>query len=166
LSIQKEFPKKKEITMGTQQILLIVLSVIIVGVAIIVGIGMFNRQAYNSNAQAIASDARNYATEVVQYWNTPMADGGAGATSDSLTAVNMTAANLAARLKIGANEAGAVSNENGKYWVSSVSAAAPYEYVISGVGKAERGGQNPKIETTVTLPAGDIVGAASEVAAP
>ena len=34
--------------MGTQQILLIVLSVIIVGVAIVVGIGMFNRQAYNS----------------------------------------------------------------------------------------------------------------------
>lgn len=155
--------------MGTQQILLIVLSVIIVGVAIVVGIGMFNRQAYNSNAQAIAADARNYATEIVQYWNTPVADGGAGAATADSTAAHMTAANLSTRLfgvATAIAEANAVANENGKYWVSRVSATSPYEYDVSGVGKAERGGNNPKIVTTVTMPAGDIVGAASTVAAP
>lgn len=152
--------------MGTQQILLIVLSVIIVGVAIVVGIGMFNNQAYNSNKTAIGSDAQSYAAEVVQYWKTPVSQGGAGAASDTLTAANMTAVNIAARLGIGANAAGAVSNENGKYYVSRVSASAPYEYDITGIGRAVKGGQNPQIVTTVTLPAGTITAVASEVAAP
>ena len=57
--------------MGTQQILLIVLSVIIVGVAIAVGISMFNSQSYNSNKTAIASDAQGFAAQVVQYYKTP-----------------------------------------------------------------------------------------------
>lgn len=151
--------------MGTQQILLIVLSVIIVGVAIVVGIGMFNRQAYNSNAQAIAADARNWATEIVQYWNTPVADGGAGAATDLATAANMTAANLAQRLGIGANAAGAVSNENGAFYISAVTVAGagPYTYSITGTGRAERGGLNPQIVTTVTLPAGTIAAVASDV---
>ena len=52
--------------MGTQQILLIVLSVIIVGVAIAVGIQMFNSQSYSSNKTAIAADAQSFATLVVQ----------------------------------------------------------------------------------------------------
>ncbi len=39
--------------MGTQQILLIVLSVIIVGIAVAVGITMFNQQAENSNQKCL-----------------------------------------------------------------------------------------------------------------
>lgn len=54
--------------MGTQQILLIVLSVIIVGAAIAVGIDMFNRQDYTSNRSAAASDVQTYLTQVLQYY--------------------------------------------------------------------------------------------------
>lgn len=154
--------------MGTQQILLIVLSVIIVGVAIVVGIGMFNRQAYNSNAQAIAADARNYATELVQYWNTPQADGGAGALDNAATAANMTAANLSTRLFGAAthiSETTAFSNENGKFWVVvGTAAGGNYPYVVHGLGKAERAVKNPKIATTVTMPSGTITAAASDQA--
>lgn len=64
--------------MGTQQILLIVLSVIIVGVAIAVGITMFRNQAVNSNAQALAAEATNIRNEVVQFFKTPSDQGGAG----------------------------------------------------------------------------------------
>ncbi len=39
--------------MATQQILLIVLTVIIVGIAIAVGIAMFKAHAINSNRQAV-----------------------------------------------------------------------------------------------------------------
>ena len=154
--------------MGTQQILLIVLSVIIVGVAIVVGIGMFNRQAYNSNAQAIAADARNYATEIVQYWNTPTADGGAGEINTSgvdITNTNMTAANLATRLFNNADaidDDNAVQNENGKFWVvQGAQAAGAYVYVVHGLGRAERSDANPKIVTSVTMPAGTITAVAS-----
>jgi hypothetical protein len=64
--------------MGTQQILLIVLSVIIVGIAIAVGIMMFNNQAYNSNQSAIAGELQNYAAQVIQFWKTPVSQGGGG----------------------------------------------------------------------------------------
>ena len=64
--------------MGTQQILLIVLSVIIVGVAIAVGITMFRNQAVNSNAQQLAAEATNIRNEIVQWYKTPIDQGGAG----------------------------------------------------------------------------------------
>lgn len=66
--------------MGTQQILLIVLSVIIVGVAIAVGITMFRNQAVNSNAQQLAAEATNIRNEIVQWFKTPSDQGGAGRT--------------------------------------------------------------------------------------
>jgi Tfp pilus assembly protein PilE len=64
--------------MGTQQILLIVLSVIIVGVAVAVGIQMFNTQAMNSNRQAVVGDLQTLGAQVMQYYRTPSSQGGAG----------------------------------------------------------------------------------------
>ena len=62
--------------MGTQQILLIVLSVIIVGIAVAVGITMFNAQATNSNRQAVMSDMNNLASSALAYYKTPLSHGG------------------------------------------------------------------------------------------
>ena len=62
--------------MGTQQILLIVLSVIIVGIAVAVGITMFNAQATNSNRQAIVGDMNNQASSALAYYKTPLTHGG------------------------------------------------------------------------------------------
>jgi hypothetical protein len=64
--------------MGTQQILLIVLSVIIVGVAVAVGIQMFNTQAMNSNRQAVVGDLQTLGAQVMQYHRTPTSQGGGG----------------------------------------------------------------------------------------
>ncbi len=62
--------------MGTQQILLIVLSVIIVGIAVAVGITMFNAQATNSNRQAIVGDMNNQASSALAFYKTPATHGG------------------------------------------------------------------------------------------
>ena len=62
--------------MGTQQILLIVLSVIIVGIAVAVGITMFNAQATNSNRQAIVGDMNNQASSALAFYKTPLTHGG------------------------------------------------------------------------------------------
>jgi hypothetical protein len=51
--------------MGQQQILLIVLSVILVGVAVAIGISMFRDNAINSNRDAIYSDLNNFAANVI-----------------------------------------------------------------------------------------------------
>ena len=64
--------------MGTQQILLIVLSVIIVGIAVAVGITMFNAQATNSNRNAMVADMNNFAASALAFYKTPTTHGGGG----------------------------------------------------------------------------------------
>jgi len=66
--------------MGTQQILLIVLSVIIVGIAVAVGISMFNSQAVNANRQAIVSDMNNFGAQAMAYYRSPASHGGGAGT--------------------------------------------------------------------------------------
>lgn len=62
--------------MGTQQILLVVLGVIIVGVAIAVGIQMFGDQSFASNKSMLASDAQAFATLAIQWYKAPVSHGG------------------------------------------------------------------------------------------
>ncbi|HPB01198.1 MAG TPA: hypothetical protein PLI55_09975 [Candidatus Marinimicrobia bacterium] len=64
--------------MGTQQILMIVLSVIIVGVAVGVGITMFQNQAINSNRQAVIADLNNFGAQAVAWYKLPKNMGGGG----------------------------------------------------------------------------------------
>lgn len=66
--------------MGTQQILLIVLSVIIVGIAVAVGISMFNSQAVNANRQAIVADMNNFGAQAMAYYRSPTSHGGGAGT--------------------------------------------------------------------------------------
>lgn len=143
--------------MGTQQILLIVLSVIIVGVAIAVGISMFNSQSYNSNKTAIASDAQSFATQAVQYYKTPESQGGAGGKG-----ANMTQAKVSAFLSFDPTNFN-TSNENGTYVVTTPDST---HVVITGTGTAKKNNKNPQVVTTVVLPDGTVTAAASDVAAP
>lgn len=62
--------------MGQQQILLIVLSVILVGIAVSVGITMFRAQAEQNHYDMIASDLSNLAMQALQYYLRPTILGG------------------------------------------------------------------------------------------
>ncbi|MFN3134910.1 MAG: type IV pilin protein [Candidatus Kryptonium sp.] len=64
--------------MGQQQLLLIVLGVIIVGIAIAVGISMFKSSAVDANRNAVASDLANLASKAQRYYRTPVELGGGG----------------------------------------------------------------------------------------
>ncbi len=66
--------------MGQQQLLLIILGVIIVGVAIAVGISMFSSQSIKSNQDAILSDLANLAADGYQYKIRPTSMGGGNGT--------------------------------------------------------------------------------------
>ena len=65
--------------MGMQQILLILLSVIIVGVAVAVGMQMFATQKASAELQGVAADLQTFATQVIAYLATPTSMGGGGA---------------------------------------------------------------------------------------
>jgi hypothetical protein len=64
--------------MGQQQLLLIILGVIIVGIAIAVGLSMFTAQSVGANKDAIISDLTNLAANAYQYRIRPSAMGGGG----------------------------------------------------------------------------------------
>ncbi|MEJ2050038.1 MAG: hypothetical protein P8Y60_09420, partial [Calditrichota bacterium] len=62
--------------MGQQQLLLIVLGIIIVGIAIAVGVNMFQSSAVETNRQAMISDLANLAAKAQRYYRTPTELGG------------------------------------------------------------------------------------------
>lgn len=66
--------------MGQQQLLLIVLGVIIVGIAVVVGIQVFSASATSANRDAVISDLTNLAAMAQQYYRKPEALGGGGNT--------------------------------------------------------------------------------------
>jgi len=64
--------------MGTQQILMIILSVIVVGAAITVGIQMFDTQYQNQVKNAIVQDLQRMSIEAQAWYRTPQMSGGGG----------------------------------------------------------------------------------------
>ncbi len=62
--------------MGQQQLLLIVLGVIVVGIAIAVGISLFNANSINANRDAVVSDLNNLGALGISYYKKPQSMGG------------------------------------------------------------------------------------------
>jgi hypothetical protein len=64
--------------MGQQQLLLIVLSTIIVGISIVVGINMFSSGAVQGNVDAVTQDNITIASRAQEWWRKPAQLGGGG----------------------------------------------------------------------------------------
>jgi hypothetical protein len=62
--------------MGQQQLLLIVLGVIVVGIAVVVGINLFNANAVSSNRDGVVSDLNNLGAMAQQHYKKPGSMGG------------------------------------------------------------------------------------------
>ncbi len=96
--------------MGTQQLLLIVLGVIIVGIAVVVGIGIFGNNSQQANADAVLQDCLRIAASAQGYYRKPAMLGGGGSSFVGLTT-----------LKCGWKTD---NNQNGSYALSSVAAGS------------------------------------------
>ena len=62
--------------MGQQQLLLIILGIIIVGVAVVVGINLFTATAADAKRDNVINDLIHLASEAQKYYRTPRAMGG------------------------------------------------------------------------------------------
>lgn len=93
--------------MGQQQLLLIILGVIIVGIAIAVGIAMFSSGSVQANKDAIINDMNNLAANAFQWRIRPVSMGGGGGVYTNYTIP----------LKL-------VTNENASYALDGVSASS------------------------------------------
>ncbi len=74
--------------MGQQQLLLIVLGVIVVGIAVVVGINLFNANATAANRDGVISDLNNLSAMAQQFYKKPTSMGGGGNTFTSWTIPN------------------------------------------------------------------------------
>jgi hypothetical protein len=72
--------------MGQQQLLLIILGVIIVGIAVSVGITMFQDNALDQNRSSVIADLTTLAAKAQQYFAKPVSMGGGGNSFVGLTA--------------------------------------------------------------------------------
>jgi len=116
--------------MGQQQLLLIVLGVIIVGISIVVGINLFSASSLEANRDAVVADNMNLAALAQQFYKKPTSLGGGNNTFTGFTIPT----NLA-------------STANGSY----TAVVAAQSVVITGVGVVQNSaGKAYKAVTTVT----------------
>ena len=106
--------------MGQQQLLLIVLGTILVGVAGVVGINMFTTGAINAERDALLQDVNNIASTAAAYWRKPAALGGGARDFSGITTV----------VVFGADS----SNANGSFVLS---AAGVTSFTITATGANE-----------------------------
>ena len=102
--------------MGQQQLLLIILGVIIVGIAIAVGISMFSSGSIQSNRDGLVNDMNNLAANAYQYRIRPTTMGGGGGAYTGYT--------IPTKLQ---------SNENGTFTVAAGAASVTFT-ATSGQG--------------------------------
>jgi hypothetical protein len=116
--------------MGQQQLLLIILGVIVVGIAVAVGITMFSDSAINANRDALSNDLVNLASRAQQFYRRPTSLGGGGNSFNLLTATSIT---------LLTNKP---TNANGSYFVETAGAGSGSNalVVIQGIGNEIYGG--------------------------
>lgn len=122
--------------MGQQQLLLIVLGVIIVGIAIVVGINLFRSSAVQANRDAVVADLNNLAAMAQQYYKKPTSLGGGG---NSFVGFAMPT--------------GLGSNANGTYTISTAGTATTIVFQGVGTEKGDDGATGVTHRATVTATA-------------
>ncbi|MFQ6113457.1 MAG: hypothetical protein ACE5NG_05125 [bacterium] len=118
--------------MGQQQLLLLVLSAIIVGISIVVGINMFGTSAYQANQEAVLQDVVTIASRAQEWYRKPGILGGGDRTFDgvSLTALGFPD-----------------STSNGRYAITGSGQQA----TITGTGQEDGDGDGTPLSITVTV---------------
>lgn len=135
--------------MGQQQLLLIILSVIIVGIAIAVGINMFQTNAVDSNRQAIISDVMNLGAKAHRYYRTPVSLAGGGQNFQGFHLSSSEAQNPNGQFAVSATQPSGTSNVTAS--TDSITTSATTIYIVaSGVEIGEDGTNFVKVYATVT----------------
>jgi hypothetical protein len=122
--------------MGSQQQLLIIVGVLMVGLSIAIGITLFTDSAAASNRDAIASDLETQASRAQIYQKRPKSLGGGGGSFVGFRISN-----------------GTLTNHNGTYSVTSATATS---VVIQGIGHEIGYDQSTSVKVAMTVSADTI----------
>lgn len=128
--------------MGQQQLLLIILGLIIIGVAVVVGIGLFQDNAVDHNRALMIADLKTLGAKAQHYYSRPATIGGGNKSFVGLTA-DARGVGMLAGVKY-------TDNANGSYTIKTD--GTPTEVVLHGVGKvAMSDGTYAEYDLTVTI---------------
>ncbi len=119
--------------MGQQQLLMVVLSMVLIGVAIVVGLTMVQVNAIENTRAVLIHDLLMFAGKARGYYWRPPYLGGAGRDFANVANMNLffTAGN---------------ENENGRYYIES---AAKDELVLAGVGRMAIGTDSVRVRLRI-----------------
>lgn len=127
--------------MGQQQLLLIVLGVIIVGIAVVVGINVFTASAASSNRDAVIADLTTIGSMAQGYYRKPGAlGGGCNSFDGSLCSPAGVAWVVPAQLSQTANMSAAVA-----------ATVAAQSVVLVGTGTETGNDGSTKVKATMTV---------------
>lgn len=121
--------------MGTQQLLLIVLGVIIVGIAVVVGINIFGSNAEQANKDAITQDCLRITAAAQGYYRKPAMLGGG---DNSFDAIEITDCGMSEGASALVGE-----NVNATYTITG----AADVFTVTGASLSEDNGGTPKAVT-------------------
>ena len=106
--------------MGSQQLLLIAVGLVIIGIMIAVGITMFHDQAASTNRDEVANDLAHYAAVARAYYRRPSVYGGGNYSFHGLTMLKITSKPV---------------NDNGTYTLTpDPVGGSPDHVTLTGVG--------------------------------
>jgi Tfp pilus assembly protein PilE len=124
--------------MGQQQLLLIILGVIVVGIAVAVGITMFQDNAVSANRDAVTNDLVNLAARAQEFYRRPTNLGGGNNSFVGLTADATGLKKLTSK----------PSNANGSFAITA--AGTGTTVVLQGTG-VEKGSDGSAILVTMNV---------------
>jgi hypothetical protein len=130
--------------MGQQQLLLIILGVIVVGIAVAVGITMFQDNAVSANRDAVVNDLVNLSARAQQFYRRPSSLGGG---QNSFLGLNT---NGISKLVNVPTSATSWTNSNGTYNVVS---ATDSNVIVKGTGTEIGNDGTAKVSVTMTVKA-------------
>jgi len=123
--------------MGTQQLLLIVVGVVLVGIMIAVGLFMFRDQAAATNRDALTNDLTHLASAAQQYYRRPAIFGGGQRRFTGLTLSKLTTKPI---------------NANGTYSLSpDPISGTPVSVQITGIGRETGTDGTNKVKVVVLV---------------
>jgi Tfp pilus assembly protein PilE len=129
--------------MGQQQLLLIILGVIVVGIAVAVGITMFQDNAVSANRDAVVNDLVNLAARAQQYFRRPTSLGGG---QNSFNGLSADATGLK---KLVNTNASPWINANGSYAI--ITAGTDSMVVVEGTGTEIGNDGSGKVKVTMEV---------------